>query len=107
MDPLIPPELRETIQSSLDTAKELQTQIDMASTTTGSVPSLPPLILGGLVQAHTAHLLNHASVLGRTMALGSNYTVSMAIVQSMIASTEQMIKDARTLHEHVIVSSLK
>jgi hypothetical protein len=102
MDSGMPPEINEILQRSLDAAKDLQSCIQ-------ALPSVsttqPKTIFEALVQAHTAHLLNHNAILKHATNAGSKGSASVAALHSMVAAGEQMIKEARSLHEYVIVSS--
>lgn len=95
----LPEELREIVARSLGSAKELQTAI---STFNGTITDEDGLMTA-LIQAHTAHLLNHSTIIRHiTTAYGDK--VSSAALQSVVAAGGQMIEDTRQLQEYLIVS---
>ncbi|KIW03573.1 uncharacterized protein PV09_05328 [Verruconis gallopava] len=96
--PLLPQELLESLQRSIDAAKEVQSGL---SGLPQNVASKMPLET--LVQAHTAHLLNHVSMLKRAAEiLGNENPVSAAALQTMVVASEQMLIDARSLNERIL-----
>lgn len=103
MDNAVPLELNEIVLRSLKAAEELQSQIEALSpANTLTKPSWE-----GLVQAHIAHVLNHAAIIKHAISISSNNPAVMAALQAMETTSEQMIKGTPALHNHVLVSSLR
>jgi hypothetical protein len=95
----LPEELHEIVARSLTSAKELQMHI---SNFNGTITDESGLMTA-LIQAHTAHLLNHSSIIRHvTTAYGSKG--SNAALQSVVAAGERMIEDTRQLQEYLVVS---
>ena len=97
----MPTELREILQRSLDTAKDLQSHINDFN---GPLPTADDTLLNTLIQAHTAHLLNHSTIIRHITSAFSGSDHDGAL-KAVTAAGEQMIKDARMLQEYVVVSS--
>jgi hypothetical protein len=92
-------DLYELLQRSLEAAKQLQDHLASLNGTASTSHDL----LNAAIQAHTAHLINHTTIVKHIVAVAGNES-DKSILETVVSSGDQMLKDSRSLQEHIIVS---